>query len=338
MMNTDDGRQPEWTQPGWLAEVNAWTTETLARHRITVSGPIEQPHLRPWSTVLTVPTSDGLFYFKATTPTFGHEPALTQALHRWRPDCTPDVLAIDASRGWLLMRTSGVAVRTMLHGPQDLYHWERVLPLYAELQIELVERRHELLAMGTPDRRLNVLPARFEELLSDGKALRVGLPDGLSAEEARRLRGLAPAIAARCEQLAGAGIPESLHHDDFHDGNVFYSDGRYILADWAECAVAHPFFSLLIAPRAVAYRVNLPDDDPAIARLIDGYFEAWEPFAPREALREIAFLAQPLGALCRALTWHNVTSRMAAPECDEYGEAVPRWLRELLTMIGQSEH
>ena len=33
---------------------------------------------------------------------------LTQALFRWRPDCIPTVLAIDAARGWLLMRDSGV--------------------------------------------------------------------------------------------------------------------------------------------------------------------------------------------------------------------------------------
>lgn len=67
IMKDRDDRIP-WTQPGWRAEVIAWIHEALGRRRIRVTGPIEQPHVRPWSTVLRAPTSEGTVFFKASAP------------------------------------------------------------------------------------------------------------------------------------------------------------------------------------------------------------------------------------------------------------------------------
>src|SRR3954454_12672731 len=69
-----------WTQPGWREQAEAWVHAELTRRGIRVDGEIEQPHLRPWSTVLRVPTSAGDYFFKATSPLLAHEPALTQWL------------------------------------------------------------------------------------------------------------------------------------------------------------------------------------------------------------------------------------------------------------------
>ena len=52
---------------------------------------------------------------------------------------------------------------------------------------------------------------------------------------------LAPRFAELCERLAGYGVPETLHHDDFHDANIFVCGDRYTFADWGESCVAHPF-------------------------------------------------------------------------------------------------
>ena len=54
--------QPDllWTQPEWLAGAEAWI-----RERVDLTGEIEQPHVRWWSTVLRVPTADGVVWFKA---------------------------------------------------------------------------------------------------------------------------------------------------------------------------------------------------------------------------------------------------------------------------------
>ncbi|MEZ4659433.1 MAG: hypothetical protein R2911_17885 [Caldilineaceae bacterium] len=148
-----------------------------------LNGPIEQPHIRPWSTVLTVPTTAGLFYFKATAPTLHHEPALTSALAQWHPDCVPDVAAVDTKRGWLLMADSGASLRSIIKQDRDSAHWHMVLHNYAQLQLDVASRAAELLELGAIDRRLAQLPTLFAQLLDDTDALLIDHEDGLSATE-----------------------------------------------------------------------------------------------------------------------------------------------------------
>jgi hypothetical protein len=241
------------------------------------------------------------------------------------------VLAIDATRGWLLLRDSGTMLRDLAREPRDLLtHWRRILPLYAELQIDLATRLDELLELGALDRRLAGLPRQVERLLADTAALGIGRPDGLTSEEHRRLRSLVPRVAALCREVAQAGIPESLHHDDFHDGNVFVRDGRYIFADWAESCAAHPFFTLAVALRGIAYRTGLAEDSPELSRLRDSYLEPWGRFAPYATLLAICAPARRLGMLCRALTWNWVVSHLDGPDRAENADAAPGWLRLFL--------
>src|SRR5262245_29221066 len=144
----------DWTDGEWLAEATTWVESKLNQLGIMAVGVITQPHIRPWSTILKVPTSEGDVYFKATAPMLGHEAALTLALCQLRPECTPPVLAVDRTRGWLLMRDCGATVRSLSQGIGDLYHWREIVPLYTRLQIEMVGKTADLLALGTPDRRL----------------------------------------------------------------------------------------------------------------------------------------------------------------------------------------
>src|SRR5262249_55570381 len=181
-----------WTQPGWWESATGWIETQLAAQGLALAGPIEQPHVRPWSTVLRVPTGAGLLYFKASAPVLGYEPALTQALARWQPDCMPEVLAADPDRGWLLMRDSGTPMRALIKADGHLRRWHAVLPLFAEVQMALAARQDELLRFGALDRRLAVLPAEYERLLSDTGSLLIDQPDGLSREAVQQLQELAP--------------------------------------------------------------------------------------------------------------------------------------------------
>src|SRR5215211_4861896 len=181
-----------WTQPGWHEQAGAWIRAELERHGILIVGEIEQPHLRPWSTVLRVPTSAGDHYFKATSPLLAHEPALTQWLAQQRPDCIASVLAVDRDRGWMLMPDGGTTLRAVIQADRDIRHWAAALPIYAQLQIDMAARLDRLIALGCLDYRLAGLPARYAELLDDTKALMIDLPDGLTGEQYVRLRVFAP--------------------------------------------------------------------------------------------------------------------------------------------------
>lgn len=323
----------DWNRLGWIEEVGAWIDAELYRFRLQLTAPIEQSHIRPWSTVLRVPTSAGALFFKATSPATGYEPALTQVLAVRQPECSPEVLAIEAERGWLLMRSSGDMLRTLIDGPEAAErHWSRALPRYAELQIELAELAPELLTLGVPDRRLAALTTAFEALLANDQPLRVGQPAGLTGSDLEQLRQLVQRVARQCAVVHAFGIPETLHHDDFHDGNVFNQDGRYIFADWAESAVAHPFFSLVVALRSIAYRAEVPADDPLISQLRDCYLEPWRRFWSEADLLELVELTRPLGVLCRAMTWAAAVSVLSGAEREEYADALPGWLSELLDL------
>ena len=85
-----------WTDPLWLAEAHEWIHRQLERTGTGIVGPIEQPHIYPWSTVLRVPTEPGEVYFKANAATFRHEAALVKLLAARRPDCVPPLLAVEA--------------------------------------------------------------------------------------------------------------------------------------------------------------------------------------------------------------------------------------------------
>lgn len=319
-----------WTQPDWLKEAAGWIRAELGRLGMEVCGPIEQPHVRPWSTVLRVPTFGSTVYFKATSPALAFEPCLTQALWRWREDCIPEVLAIDAKRGWMLTLDMGEWMRDQMQSIEGLRHWRKVLPLYAGLQIEMAERAPDLLSLGILDRRLAELPRLYEALLEQVGDLATGQLDGFDAREYAELRRLGPRLEEMCQTLAQYPIPETLHHDDFHDGNIFIQNGSYLLSDWGESCLAHPFFTLLVTLRSVAYRLKLEENAPELANLRDIYLDAWMGFAPREELLEAFHLANRVAMVNRALTWQRVVSELESPFREEHIGSVTGWLQEFL--------
>ena len=73
---------------------------------------------------------------------------------------------MDAKRGWMLMRDGGTRLRELVATRADLHYWERLLPGYAQLQIEMAPLAARLVGLGVPDERLAVLPEHFRELLA----------------------------------------------------------------------------------------------------------------------------------------------------------------------------
>lgn len=63
-MEINSTPQLPWSQPGWFNEVSLWLDAQLSRLGVQATGPYEQFHLHPWSTVLRLPTSGGPLYFK----------------------------------------------------------------------------------------------------------------------------------------------------------------------------------------------------------------------------------------------------------------------------------
>jgi hypothetical protein len=319
-----------WEQPGWFEQASAWIDAQLAARGWHGVSPLELVRLRPWSAFARVSTTNGTAYFKALAPDCRYEAALTQALGRWRPDCTIPLLAVDRDRGWLLSADAGPTLHSVSPSMDQLGHWLRLLPLCVELQIEMADRVPDLLALGLFDRRLDQLPHLYTQLMEADENLRVGLVPGLTPVEYRRLRDSRSWVAAACEHLASIGLPETLVHEEVHSTNVLVSGDRYIFTDWSEGVVTHPFFMMLVTLRATADRLELAEDGPEMRRLRDAYLEPWTAFEMRGKLFAAFGLAYRLAMVNRALSWHHGTGSLAARHKEPYADSVPMWLRDFL--------
>lgn len=315
-----------WLDPAWRATVDAWILDQVARLGRRLTGPIEQPRIRPWSTALTIPTDAGRLWFKAGGPGNGYEGALLDALLEW---CVSHVLlplASEPSRGWLLLPDGGPLLRDGLDGGPGLEAWLRILPEYAELQRALEARVDDLVRRGVPDLRPDRLPGRFEALVED-PAL------GLPAADRARLRSLRPDVAGMATELGAFGIAPSLQHDDLHDGNVFVGPDGDRIFDWGDASVSHPFGTLLVTFRSIASRGlgdgNRRKRDVALDRLRDAYLEPWTADHPRAQLVAAVPLAMRLAIIGRAASWHRALTGVAAADRGEWAGHPGGWLMEL---------
>ena len=318
MSNTTDhtpwlgGRRPEW-----LTDVRAWLDDVLPSLGLGAIVGIESVRERPWSAVLRVTTSRGVVHFKAEGLGGLHEPALlTELVQRW-DDRLPTLLAVDEARGWMLMGDDGTPLRETGDLSDQLRTWERILPMYAEMQQgDAVDR---LVAIGLPDRRTTELPSAVRRLLA-GDSVPGGSLD-LDADERRAIAAILPDFDVACDELAATA---ALDHGDLHSGNVLVGRRGPILCDWGDASVTHPFCSLL-----VTFQLSLTADGStraaAVRRLRDAYLEAW-PDDDRGTFR----LAMWVAHVVRALDWAQMLQGADDTFIVEWrpaiADALRRWL------------
>jgi hypothetical protein len=318
-----------WERRGWFAVAEAWLRERADEAGYALTGPVEQEHARLWSCMLTAPTDRGPLYFKAVEPSFAFEAPLTEALARRWPGHLPPVVAIDATRGWLLTAHGGQVVRDLARGEDGIVHWERLLAQFAQMQIESAGELDRLLAVGVPDRKLARMPRLYQEIVADRETLDVGGPHGLSEEDWKRAQALLPEVEALCAELTDCGLPNGLHHDDFGPGNALLGpDGNYIFFDWSDCAITMPLCSLFIPLRWARYVLDY--DDAALERMRDAYLAPWRGVVSSERLDCALPLALRLAKLQRALTWRTWVRATGAERAWEYADSAPYFLRMFL--------
>ncbi len=180
----------------------------------------------------------------------------------------------------------GPQLRELLDDGASAPAWDEIVALLAELQIDLANHVGELLALGTPDRRPDRLPAAYEELVEHWRA-------------PTDIRALAPRVIELAREL-GSAVPVTVAHEEVHDGNVFVRDGRAVLIDWGEACVSHPFIGLVNTLHRVADRGGDVD------RVRDAYLEPWTQFAGAPELRCAFRAAYRLGHVARLLTWDAI--------------------------------
>jgi len=302
-MTEDAFRAPEFVR-----RVRTWADETASSAGFRAEGPLEQFHVRPWSTVFRVATTRGTLFLKCCGPTQAFEPRLTALLQMTRSGVVPHVLALHPEEPWMLIVDGGQRIDKAYPGAEILDAWRRVLPRYAELQRAMTSHVTDALALGTPDHRASALVSGLAASIAEEPSLDRARDDRLTVDERAALQRVVPAVERACADLASLEIADTVQHNDLHQGNVLIRDGHAVVFDWGDACVSHPFLSLAVTMRFAASRAGLPEEAPAILALRDAYLEPWSGHGTAEDLRTAAALARRLGELSRTLTWRVVAS------------------------------
>jgi hypothetical protein len=308
---------------------------TLAGLGRRITGIAEQPHVRPWSTALRIPTRQGLVWFKASGPGTAYECPLLAILGARGVEHVLLPLAIHPDRPWLLFEDGGPTMRATRPdgtGDHDLAAWERILIEYAAIQrsLESAAATEEMLAAGVPDSRPARLVGEMERLLHDDIVWARVAPDEaeLAAVARRRLTGSLDEVRETAVVLASAGIAVSIQHDDLHSANILIGPAGDRIFDWGDASVAHPFGTLTATFNSIANKTGLGLDDPAFARLRDVYTEAWTDVLPRDVLTRTTVLARGFACIGKALAWERALDGLEPDEMDGFGDSVAGWLME----------
>lgn len=313
------------TSVEWRRNTESWIGERLFEQSIHVTGPIEQPRVRPWSTQLTVPTSKGTVWFKANCATMSHEPAV-HAMLAGLDGAVEPALAVDAGAGWMLTLDGGSTLAAA--GSPSVDDWCAVIGLAARLQQAVAPRGDALIGAGLPDRSPATVPQRFDEMVRALSALPSGHPSRLDSVARRALNTVRGRVDAAARALAGSGVPTTLQHGDLHPGNVLAGAAGLRLFDFGDAQWAHAL-EILVVPMAIVGR----SPDVEWPSLWEAYAEEWTGVASRVDMERLLAHAAITHAVNRTSTWLGAIAEATSEELADWGEAPLRHLHAVLDPV-----
>ncbi|MFI9322650.1 aminoglycoside phosphotransferase family protein [Kitasatospora aureofaciens] len=301
-----DGEDAANSLPDPLAAALATIDSELRRCGLSRIGPPEE--VRNWNiaAVLRVPTDGAPVWFKTVPAIFRHEGRLTEWLAGLVPDAVPGV--ISAGDGWLLTHEMAEeAVGPVGHPLERLAH----------MQLAMAGRTRELRALGCPDRGLGRIVTDMEALTERADLL-------AGADRAALRRVLGP-LAAMCEQTAAAGLPTTLVHGDVHTGNVRWTADGWLLFDWTDACVGHPFVDLA-QPLAEA-------DEEQRSRISARYGAVWEQAVPASRVEQALRTAPAIGAAFHAGSHMRIID--AVGRTGDLDSSLVMWVHRLVLAVSE---
>lgn len=171
------------------------------------------------------------------------------------------------------------------------------------------------------------MPGLVEHVLEDTQTLLLGQEGGLTQAERQQLLSDLPKIKNMCDQLNNLGIPAALDHNDMGDNNVFCGDNRIVFFDWGDANITHPFMSMVVTQRVIAFTLDLNSQNNSLTWVRDAYLEPWTGYANRKELEESYAAIQHLGRLHRSLIWYKVIKMLDPDYLTEFRDAPAAWLQ-----------
>ena len=301
----DEPLRASWARPGGPAEDLAWADAALEMAEMPRTAPAVQ--VRSWnlSSLWRLPTTHGAAWLKVVPPFFAHEGPLLAALGG---DRVPEVLASDGPRT-LLADIPG----------DDLYGAGgelllSMVDLLVDLQAAWVGRAGDLLELRLPDWRRDALTVAFTDLVARWRGR---LPEAVELG----LDGLVDGLAARWDSIDECGLPDTLVHGDFHQGNLRSAGpGHLVLLDWGDAGIGHP----MLDQSAFLDRLS-PADQQAVRQ---AWTTRWLREVPGCEPDRAASLLEPIGALRRALIYQGFLDGIEPDERIYHAPDPADWLEQ----------
>ena len=304
----------------WRDEATAWIGDELAAVGRQVTGEVEQPRIRSWSTQLVVPPDRGTVWFKGNCPALAFEPAVHRALASLEPDEVDAPLAIDDARGWMLTADRGAT----LGDSRDptLEDWQAVVRLAATLQRRVAGEASTLRRAGLPDCSPSTVSARYQWLIEQLAALPAEHPSHLTGDVRAELEAGVAVVEDAVEILAAARLPTTLQHGDLHPRNVFAVGSSLRMFDFGDAQWAHAL-EMLAVPYGYVTRLTA-HPWPAV---LSAYAQVWADVIDPVELEALRTPAMVTHAVNRSFTWLGSIVGAQPHELAEWGDSPLYYLR-----------
>lgn len=317
--------------PEWLSAAQEWIHDALANHQLRITGRIEQPRIRPWSTQLIVPTNDGHVWFKANCQPNRFEARLQQVLARLAHGTVATPLAIDPSRGWMLTRDHGSSLDDQ-HEP-TLTDWQNIVSHSAQMQRRLADEAPVVLDTGLPNYSPPTVVERFVGLIERFSSLPPEHPSYLDQERVVRLELAQDRVEDAATRLAEAPIPATFVHGDLHPGNVFIERGQLKLFDFGDAQWAFALEDLVVPYGWIANK-HMIEWEP----VHDAYRQHWSDLVTDREFDALWGAAEIVQAVNRSATWWRALHGASAEEWVQWGGGPASHLRNVLEVPMNPRH
>lgn len=312
----EEGRGRAWWEtPGWLAQTLADADERLAAAGLRRTGPATHMRQTSVTAMLRIPTDRGAVWLKALPAMFAHEPYVVQAISEFESESVPEVIA--ATPRWWLARELPSEVESACGDP---------LLTLAAIQRGSASRLAELREAGCVSNPIAGLPDAVAALAAHRELAGAGL-----STELQRLR---PALEHVCSEVDAVGIPDTVVHGDLTAANVRWTGARWVLFDWTDATIGHPFADL--GPPLAEER---PEEG---RRRAEAFAAAWQSVVSVEAVAVALAAAPTIAAAHQVVNYGKIFSGMEAygvdaASPDQMGGLLRFWASTLIEAIARRE-
>ncbi|MFA6303672.1 MAG: hypothetical protein WC627_11165 [Legionella sp.] len=167
----------------------------------------------PWSNVIRLTCSKGVFYLKQPAPTIAQEAKILQLLKA----NVPSVLATNEDLHCFLLQDAGLNLRNYLKTNLQPDLLCRATQQFITMQRSVENHLHAFLSLGVLDWGLDKLPNLYDTLINQNVFLK---NEGMSDKEIQVLHKTSRKIKQEFALLAEYKVPETIVQPDFNTNNV----------------------------------------------------------------------------------------------------------------------